>query len=158
MSVLNPVRVSEILPLQQQKIEGSTIAQLLGDRGRVYVAQGNVVRSAFPDPDSEGFAGRVVLMQRNDSPREFLDMTIPYYFNVKVEIVPGQYDDVNIICDNIHKTIYELLQDTTISPDGSTQIFKTWRKWVSTQVRYDQAVGCYYQTAVYQTILTPNQI
>lgn len=154
MSVLTPVRTSQVLPLQASKL--SSMSTLLGGSGRVLVAKGNRITDPFPDVDANGYASRIILMSRNDTPREYLDMTIPLYFNVKFEVKPA-LGDVNIICDNIHAEIYTLLQDTTITMTSNDQLFKTWRKWVSTQVRYDEAVGCYYNTAVYQTILTPKQ-
>jgi len=156
MSVLNPVRLSQVLPLQAAKLNVSAMNTLLGGSGRVLVAKGNRITDPFPDVNGSGYAARVVLMGRNDTPPEFLDMTVPFYFNVKVEVKPG-LGDVNIICDNLHQEIYKLLQDTTITMSSNDQLFKTWRKWVSTQTRYDEAVGCYYHTAVYQTIVTPKQ-
>lgn len=157
MSVLTPVRLDQMLPLQQALLDVSDMQTFLGGTGRVLVAKGNLITDAFPSVDGNGFAARVVLMLRNDAPREFLDMTIPLYFNVKLEVKPGPRDDVNALCAYGHMQIYSLLQDTTISPSDSDQLFKTWRQHLSQQVRYDEAVGCSYQTAVYQTILTPKR-
>ena len=98
-------------------------------------------------------AGRIVLMTRNDSPREYLDMTVPVYWNLRIDMIKGQ-SDANIFLNYVQELCYGLLQDKTVSLTSSDVLFKIWRQNLSQQVRRDQE-GWYYLSAIYQTILTP---
>lgn len=155
MSVLSPVRIDELLPAVKSLVDVTEVHTLLGGTGRVLVAQGDSVSEAFPTTDSTGFAARIILMNRNDSPREFLDMTIPVYWNLMVEVIPGGgYADA--ISNYIQRVCYMLLQHQTVTLTYSDVLFKIWRQSLSTQVRRDSS-GLFYQTAIFQTILTPKQ-
>jgi len=155
MSVLTPVRVDELLPAVKSLVDVASIQTALGGTGRVYVAQGDSLLSdeEFPSIDANGMAGRIVLMTRNDSPREYLDMTVPVYWNLRIDMIKGQ-SDANIFLNYVQELCYGLLQDKTVSLTSSDVLFKIWRQNLSQQVRRDEE-GWFYLSAIYQTILTP---
>jgi len=156
MSVLTPVRVDELLPAVKTLVDISAVQSILGGSGRVFVSQGDSLLpdEEFPSVDANGMAGRIVLMTRNDSPREYLDLTVPVYWNLRIDMIKGQ-SDANIYLNYVHGLIYGLLQEKKVTLSSSEVLFRIWRQTLSQQVRRD-AQGFYYLAAIYQTILTPN--
>ncbi len=151
--ILNPPQISEVLPKVQALLDVSSMQSILGGTDRVVVAKGDTILEAFPDVDNEGFAARIVLVNRDDSPSEFLDMTVPVYWNLRVDVKCSDQSDPNIITGYIQKESYKLLQNTTLSLEYSDQVFKVWRKSCSQKCRLDDA-GYYYRASRWQTILT----
>ncbi|MEO9884249.1 MAG: hypothetical protein ABJG33_01285 [Balneola sp.] len=151
--ILDPPQISEVLPQAKVLLDVASMQTILGGTGRVLVAKGDTVIEEFPSVDETGFAARIVLMYRNDSPTEFLDQTIPVYWNLRVDVKCSDQADPNIITDYIQKEAFKLLQDKTLTLSYAEQLFKVWRKTCSQKCRLDDQ-GWYYKASKWQTILT----
>lgn len=151
--ILTPPRISEVLPGIQALLDVNSMQTILGGTGRVVVAEGDTIRESFPTVDENGFAARIVVMNRNDSPSEFLDQTIPVYWNLRVDVKCSEESSPNIITDYIQTEAFSLLQNQSLTLEYAEQVFKIWRKTCYQQCRLNDD-GSYYKASKWQIILT----
>lgn len=131
----------------------------LGGADRTFVAEGDELNIDFPTPDSNGFAGRIVLMDAINGvggQTEHPDKVRGYKFKARVDILPIESPDFDtkLVAEYIHHLIYMKLNGQKLTLDHAEQIYKLKRLTEPTPL-FATEQGWKYMSATYLTILAP---
>jgi hypothetical protein len=157
--MLTPTRTADILPECKELLSVADINSALGGADRTFVAEGDELTIDFPTPDSNGFAGRIVLMDTINGAggqTEYPDKVRGYKFKARVDILPIESPEYNtkLVAEYIHHLIYMKLHGQKLTLAHADQVYKLKRLTETTPL-FATEQGWKYMSATYLTILAP---
>jgi len=153
---ITPPKVTEVLPaVKNQVLNVASIITLLGGE-HIYVAEGDSLAVPYPASSTlaSGGIGRIVLIERDDYKKEYLDKSINYMFNVRVDFKAGSGDSPRVYIENVQEAIFELLQWKLLTMTKAKQIYNLYRQKRSVKVLYEKEENFYYSSSVWSILLT----